>query len=205
MKRPVELPKEPLEASKMLYNLTLVKPVLLKMQQNGKTYVPLIKLILVTDTEEKRPTGKAIQQQLGISAAVYRRWLDLLYADFMALIATDADVLRFPDIEHVFYVKGQEEIVEVRCRLTVTPRVGEEVELWFLSAFAREGTFYVSRVTHEYLQDKTLIHITLQPGYYDAYFAHLLARALFEDRWPREAWGMSDYQQKELLRKLYPG
>lgn len=194
-----------MEASKMLYNLARVKPALLKMQQGGKGYVPLIEVILEMEPGEKTPTGKAIQQRLGISAVVYRRWLDALYADFMALIATDADVLQFMDVEHVFYLEGKEEkSIEFRCRLAVTPRIGEGIDLYFLSAFADEGTFYVSRITHEYLQDKTLIHVTLRAGYYHAYLAHLQSRAYFEDKWPREAWSMSDYARKELLKKLYP-
>lgn len=187
----------------MVYNLSRVKSALVKMQPNGKDYSPLIGVILTLDPEAKAPTGKAIQQQMGISAAVYRRWLESLYLDFLALIATDADVLQFRDVEHIFYTGGKGTNAEVRCRLAVTPRVGEAVELYFVSAYAGEGTFYVSNVTHEYLQEKTLVHITLRPGYYDAHFTRLLARAWFEDRWPQEAWGLSDYAQKELLREMY--
>lgn len=204
MKRPVEVPKEPMDAPKMLHNLARVKPALLKMQQGGKDYAPLIGVILEIDPEGKMPTGKVIQPQLSISGTVYRRWLDALYADFVALIATDVNVLQFLDVEHVLYLQGQGEGIEVRCRLAVTPRVGESIDLYFLSAFADAGTFYVSRITHEYLQDKTLIHITLRAGYYNAYLTHLQSRAYFEDKWPREAWSMSDYERKELLRKLYP-
>jgi hypothetical protein len=193
-----------MEAPKMLYNLVRVKPTLVKMQQGGKDYTPLIGVILGIDPEGKTPTGKIIQQQLGISATVYRRWLDKLYANFMALIATDVDALQFTDVEHVFYLQGQGEGIEVKCRLAVTPRVGEAVELHFLSAFADGATFYVSHITHEYLQGKTLIHVSLRAGYYDAYYARLQERASFEEKWPRKAWSMSDYQQKELLRELYP-
>ena len=187
----------------MLYNLSLVKPAMLKMQQNGKDYAPLIGVILTLDTEVKKPTGKVIQQQLGISAAVYRRRLDKLYLDFLALIAVDADMLQFLDVEHILYVGKESASAEVRCRLAVTPRVGEAVELYFLSALADRGTFYVTHVTHQYLQGKTLVHVTLQAGYYDSYFTHLLARARFENKWPKEAWGLNDYEQEALLRKLY--
>lgn len=193
-----------MEAPKMLYNLARVKPALMKMQQGGKDYAPLIGVILEIESEGKTPTGKAIQQRLGISALVYRRWLDALYADFVALIATDARALQFTDVEHVLYLEGQGEGIEVKCRLAVTPRVGEEVELRFLSAFANDSTFYVTHITHEYVQNKAVVHIALRAGYYDAYFSHLLSRANFENRWPREAWKMRDYEQKELLRKLYP-
>lgn len=204
MKRRVETPPESMSAGKMLYNLSRVKPAMLKMQQTGKDYLPLIKVMLGLDPETKTPTGKAIQQQLGISPTVYRRWLDSLYMDFLDLIAADADVLQFRDVEHIFYTGGKGSSAEVRCRLAVTPRVGEAVDLFFVSAYAGEGAFYVSNVTHEYLQDKILVHITLRPGYYDEYFTHLLARAWFENRWPLEAWELSDYAQKELLRKMYP-
>jgi hypothetical protein len=117
-----------MSAGKMLYNLSRMKPALLKMQPNGKDYAPLIGLIQTLDPEVKGPTGKEIQQQMGIGATVYRRWLDALYRDFMALIAVDADVLQFPDVEHVFYVGRKESRAEVRCRPVVTPRVGEDVE-----------------------------------------------------------------------------
>jgi hypothetical protein len=204
MKRIAASQKEPLEASRMLYNLAQVKPAMLKMQQGGKAYRPLLGAILTMDPEGKMPTGKAIQQQLGISATVYRRWLDALYADFLALVAKDADVLQFTDVEHVLYVPGQGEVSEVRCRLAVTPRVGEGVALPFLSAFASTGTFYVYSIEHECSQGKNVIHLSLQPGYYNAYLSHLQRRAEFEGKWPREAWGMSDYKQKELLEELYP-
>jgi hypothetical protein len=204
MKRPIEVPKEPMEASKMLYNLARVKPTLLKMQESGKAYAPLIGVIQGIEPEGKTPTAKAIQQQLGISATVYRRWLDALYMDFVALIAADVDALQFTNVEHMLYLEGQGEGIEVKCRLAVTPRVGEEVELRFLSAYTSDSTFYVTHITHEYLQDKVVIHMALRAGYYDAYFSHLLSRANFENRWPREAWKMRDYEQKELLRKLYP-
>lgn len=204
MKRHVETPREPMSAGKMLYNLSRIKPALLKMQSNGKDYAPLIGVIQTLDPEAKGPTGKAIQQQLGISASVYRRWLDILYEDFMALVAVDADALQFTEVEHIFYVGKEATRAEVRCRLAVTPRVGEDVDFYFLSAFLQEGTFYVTRVTHEYLQGKTLIHVSLEEGYHDVYFTLLLARARFENKWPREAWESSNYRQRELLLKLYP-
>lgn len=189
----------------MLYNLTRVKPALMLMKmQQGRAYTPLIGAILEIDPEGKTPTGKAIQQQLGVSATVYRRWLDALYADFVALIAMDMNALQFMNVEHVLYLHGQGESIEVKCRLAVTPRVGEGIELSFVSAFTNDSTFYVTHITHEYVQDKAIIHIALRAGYYDAYFSHLLSRANFENRWPREAWEMRDYEQKELLRKLYP-
>lgn len=193
-----------MSAWKMLYNLSRIKPALLKMQSNGKDYAPLIGVIQTLDPEAKGPTGKAIQQQLGISAAVYRRWLDALYQDFMALIAVDADVLQFTEVEHIFYVGKEATRAEVRCRLAVTPRIGEDVELYFLSAFLQNGTFHVTQVTHEYLQGKTLIHISLEEGSHDVYFTHSRARAQFENKWPMDAWQLSNYRQRELLLKLYP-
>lgn len=193
-----------MSAGKMLYNLSRVKPALLKMQLNGKDYAPLIGVIQTLDPEAKGPTAKAIQQQLGISAAVYRRWLDTLYLDFIALIAVDADMLQFTEVEHIFYVGKEATRAEVRCRLAVTPRVGEAIDLHFLSAFLEESTFHVSRVDHEYVQGKILIHISLEEGSHDVYFIHLRARARFENKWPMDAWKLSNYEQQELLLKLYP-
>ncbi|MBO2012573.1 hypothetical protein [Hymenobacter negativus] len=123
--------------------------------------------------------------------------------DFLTLIATDADVLQFRDVKHIFYTGGKGDNAEVRCRLAVTPQVGEAVDLFF-NCLCQRRNVRVNNVTHQHLQYKALVLITLRPSYYDAHFTHLLARAWFENKWPLEAWEPSNYAQKELLRKIYP-
>jgi hypothetical protein len=62
----------------------------------------------------------------------------------------------------------------------------------------------VYSIEHECLQGKDVIHLSLQPGYYNAYLSHLQRRAEFEGKWPREAWELGDYARQELLQELYP-
>lgn len=204
MKRPVEDYKEPLDPKKVLQSLVLVKTALRRMPLDGKAYGPLAGLIRELDWDEKLPTATAIQKQLRIDAKVYRRWLEALHADFLALIEVDADALHFTDVEHHFYVEGWRERVGFWCRVSVTPRIGERVELPFLEEMTGETGFYVASVTHEYLPGKTIISLLLRPGRFNSYLHHLGQRARYEGKFPREAWGMSDAELTEFYRKLYP-
>lgn len=187
----------------MLYNLTLVKPVLRSMAPEAEVR-PLVELILALDPAAAMPSGKAVQLQLGISPAVYRRWLDALYASFLSVIEQDADALQLADVEHVFHVLGPREAVIFRCRISRTPRVGEAVDVSFLSAVTEQSHYYVDHVEYAYMPGKTEVWIQLRAGYHNPYLQHLRDRAHFENRYPQEVWDMSDYRLSEYLRKLYP-
>ena len=204
MKTPVEEYKEPRDPKQMLQSLVLVKTALRRLPLPGKAYAPLVGLILALDRAEKAPTANALQKQLQIDAKLYRRWLDALFTDFLALIEADTDALQFTDVEHVFFVDGWFENIEFRCRLAVTPRFGESVELPFLEAATGATVFYVNHITHEYQQDKTVITLSLRAGRFNAHLHQLGQRARFEGKFERKAWGMDDTELTEYFRAMYP-
>ncbi|TYZ12632.1 hypothetical protein FY528_04885 [Hymenobacter lutimineralis] len=208
MKRRYQKAAEPasLKATDILYSLTRSAAVLRRLQTlEGKPYSALARALLPWVGSEKRPTAKLLQQQLGVSAGVLGRWLQLCYADLLALLETDASVLSAGPVEHWLYVHGQRRTVEVRCRLPVTPRLHEQVELPLIAAEAGNSQFYVQTITYELVNDQLVVHIALKPGYYNAYVERLLERALFEEELSiHELLDLSRYQLEDRLRELYP-
>ncbi|UOQ81001.1 hypothetical protein [Hymenobacter sp. 5414T-23] len=139
-----------------------------------------------------------------MSAAVLRRWLEVSYADLLTLLATDSSVLSSGTIEHWLYLHGRRKMVEVRCRLPITPRLHEQVELQLVAAEAGNSEFYVEAVTYELMDDGLIVHLALKAGYYNAYIEGLLQRALFEDEISiHELLELSRFQLEDRLRELY--
>lgn len=204
MKTSVEEYKEPRDPKQMLQSLILVKTALRRLPLPGKAYAPLMGLILALNWAEKAPTANALQKQLQIDGKLYRRWLDALFTDFLALIEADTDALQFMDVEHKFFVEGWSENLEFRCRLAVTPRFSESIELPFLEAATGATVFYVNRITHEYQQGKAVIMLSLRAGLFNAHLHQLGQRARFEGKFERKAWGLDDTELTEYFRELYP-
>ena len=171
---------EPLPSTQLLYSLTHERPAVEKLAAMGKVYEPLLRLMLALPDTDKQPTGKALQQQLGITSAVYRRWLDTWSADFWELAqAEETCFLDFSSVEHVFELHHSEQSVWFRCRLAVTPRLGEAVELPFVLRHSW-ATYYVDAVQHTYRNGRTEISIILRQGRYNSYLRHLRHKARFE-------------------------
>lgn len=199
-----ERPKPPIKASKIMYSLSLARPALAKLQGQGQPYDPLIATILALGPDDKTPASKALQRQFGISAGKFRKWLDTLHQDFIAAISADADVLQYTNVEHLVHVQGKRESVSFLCRLPIIPRVGEGLELWFLMGETGDGAYYVEDVRYELSDDKMLVIASVRPGYFDAHFWQLRARAKFEGKLPYELEDeMGEYRTRDYLRKLY--
>ena len=153
---------------------------------------------------EQVPTSKELQQKLGLKSALFRRWLEACYADLLVLLATAADVLQVQSVVHHLYLHGPRRTVEVQCRLPVTPRMHEQVELPLVGAEAGEHTYYVNDITHALELDRQVIHISLMAGYYNAYVEQLRERAYFEGKLTfYDLKELSGYELREKLRELY--
>lgn len=191
---------EPLPSTQLLYSLTHERPAVEKLVAMGKVYEPLLRLMLALPNTDKQPTGKTLQQQLGITSAVYRRWLETWSADFWELAqAEDTGFLDFSSVEHVFELHGEEQSVWFRCRLGVTPRVGESVELPFVLRRSW-ATYYVDAVQHTYRNGRTEISIILRQGRYNSYLQHLRHKARFEHNYWTVDQG-DDYDVKDYFRE----
>ncbi|MBD2717317.1 hypothetical protein KBK19_19920 [Microvirga sp. STR05] len=120
------------------------------------------------------------------------------------LLATDAQALQVQQIEHVLYLHGKRKSAEVRCRLPVTPRLHEHVEVDLVWAESGESSFYVISITHELQQDRLLVHVALVPGYYDLYVDMLRRRAYLEEEITlQEEQQWSRFELEERLQELY--
>ncbi|GAA4033299.1 hypothetical protein GCM10022409_16990 [Hymenobacter glaciei] len=176
------------------------RPAVEKLAAMGKVYEPLLRLMLAWPAAEKQPTGKALQQQLGVNSAMYRRWLDNWSADFWEMAqAEDTGFLDFSSVEHVFELHHLEQSIWFRCRLAVTPRVGEAVELPFVLR-RYWNTYYVDAVQHAYRNGRTEISIILREGRYNSHLQHLRHKARFEhDYWTVDQG--DDFDVKEYFRE----
>lgn len=123
--------------------------------------------------EDQLPVSKDLQQQLSLTAAGLRRWVTLLHKDFLVVIEEAADVLQFPVVEHCFLLDGFANQAFFTCRLPVTPRVGEEVEVPFLERYGGSGHYHVHRVVHRYEEGRTVITVWLQTGRYNQHYEYL--------------------------------
>ncbi|WP_223653153.1 hypothetical protein [Hymenobacter psoromatis] len=207
-KRQVEPAHESLSTDQMLCGLLAARPALLKMQQKQPaSYAPLVAALVALDPDKPLPLLRHLQQQLGISAAVYRRWLEALHTDFLSAIKTDGELLTFERVEHIVYIHTfhSPECIEFRCRLPVTPRVGEKVGFAFLCAVAGSGDKYVHNVDYEYADDKVTVHVVLGDFQLGPHVAQLKDQAVFEGRTThRELRRMSHDEMLTFLLKLYP-
>ena len=204
-KKKVKLPEPIVKSSQILSNLTTSRAALQRLlAQEGKPYAPLVTELLAWVGSEQVPTVKALQEKLGLKSALFRRWLEACYADLIGLLATEADVLHAQDVVHHLYVHGPRKTVEVQCRLPVTPRLHERVELPLIGAEAGEYSYYVNGITHALELDRLVVHISLKAGYYNAYVEQLREQAFFEGKLTyNDLRELSGYELQEKLRELY--
>jgi hypothetical protein len=186
-------------------DLCRAKPVLQRLKGRGKPYDALIEVLLPVGEEDPVPVGKDLQQQFGVTAAVLRRWVTLLHDDFLTMIGEDADALQFPLLEHRFLLDDFTNKAFFTCRLPVTPRVGENVEVPFLEHYAGSGRYHVSRVVHRYEDGRTIVTVWLQTGQYNQHYEYLKDRADFEKAIDFRKLIMGNrYEIEKLLREEYP-
>jgi hypothetical protein len=204
-KKKIKLPEPIVKSSQMLYNLTKSRAVLQRLlAQEGKPYAPLVTALLPWVGGKQVPMAKELQEKLGLKPTLFRRWLEACYADLIALLATDPDVLQVREVVHHLYLQGKRKNVEVQCRLPVTPRLYEQVELPLVGAETGEYSYYVDNIIHALEHDRIVVHLSLKAGYYNAYVEHLRERAYFEGRITyKDLTELTPFELQEKLRELY--
>jgi hypothetical protein len=186
-------------------DLCHAKPALHRLKGHGKPYDKLIEVLLGIGEEDSLPLGKDLQQQLDLTASGLRRWVTMLHEDFLTVIAEEPDVLQFPAVEHHFLLEDYTNNAFFTCRLSVTPRVGEEVEVPFLRHYAGSGSYHVHRVVHRYEEDRTIITVWLQTGQYNQHYEYLKDRAAFESAVDFRTLIMGNrHQIEKILLEEYP-
>ncbi len=197
--------KTPPRMKDVFLDLCYAKPALHRLKGRGKPYDALIDVLLVIGEDDPLPVGKDLQQQVGLTAGGLRRWVTLLHEDFLTIIAEESDVLQFSMVEHHFVLEDNTNNAFFTCRLAVTPRVGEEVEVPFLRQYAGSGHYYVRRVRHRYEDDKAIITVRLQTERHNKHYEYLKDRAEFDNSIDFRTLIMSNRREIEkLLREEYP-
>ncbi|GAB2961742.1 hypothetical protein GCM10027048_32510 [Hymenobacter coalescens] len=201
--QPEETP--PMKSEEMTRDLVTVPKVLRRLAEQNAEWQPLAKVLFTLDSDAKVPTGKKLQQDLGISPSKYRRWLDALYAAYLHLLESDADAVPFKQVEHQLILTGQRASQTFSCRLPITPRVGEQLQLDFLRAVTGEYMFYVENIIHDLTDGRYSVLVYLKHGYYNAYQHQLKERSRFEETIGLDVFFHApDFLLDDLLRERYP-
>ena len=199
-----QLSPDPISTRAMLSDLLSTPRALGKLKGAGQEYGVLLDFLLVQATNKQVPTAKAMQQHCGIKSPEMRQWLEALYQDFLAALASRVDFIDFGAVEYCLVVAGRRDDLTIRCRLPECPQIGEGMDLEFVSAAAGGGSYFVDRIDSEYTEGKITRYVYLKPGYYDPYQWQLRARARFEGKLPsaieRE---MGEDELAAYLRQTY--
>ncbi|UOQ75296.1 hypothetical protein [Hymenobacter cellulosilyticus] len=194
-----------MKSEEMTRDLVTVPKVLRRLAEQNAEWQPLAKVLFALDSDAKVPTGKKLQQDLGISPSKYRRWLDALYAAYLHLLESDADAVPFKQVEHQLILTGQRASQTFSCRLPITPRVGEQLQLDFLRAVTGEYMFYVENIIHDLTDGRYSVLVYLKHGYYNAYQHQLKERSRFEETIGLDVFFHApDFLLDDLLRERYP-
>lgn len=194
-----------MKSEDMTRDLVTVPKVLRRLVEQNAEWQPLAKVLLAVDSDAGVPTGKRLQQDLCLSPSKYRRWLDALYAAYLHLLESDADAVVFKQVEHQLILTGRRASQTFSCRLPITPRVGEQLQLDFLRAVTGEYMFYVQSIIHDFTDGHYTVLIYLKDGYYNGYQQQLRERARFEETIGLDvSFHAPDYLLDNLLRERYP-
>lgn len=189
----------------MLHDLVKLPQVLRRLAAQQLEWEPLARALLTISPDKRLPTSKRLQQELGLAASRYRRWLDALYAAYLNLLETDAEAISYREVVHQLVLTGRRATQVFSCRLLVTPQVGEQLELDFLYAVTGDSLFYVKSLTHDLSGGEYVIRVHLQPGYYNDYRQQLLQRARFEETLSLQVeLSAPGYLLDDFLRERYP-
>lgn len=196
--------KETMRARDMLRDLRQAQNTLAKLQNKGKSYDQLIGVLTGLGEDVRTPSSTELQSRFSTTPARLRKWIEQMYEDFLETIQMDPDSYSIQSCEHVFYIKGYRDTACFSCRLPVTPRVGERVNLPFLRAKLGTYFFYVSDVGYSFNDSELMIEISLRAGFYNQHFHYLSDQADFEENLPFGARiSMGDYELKRELKKYY--
>ena len=137
----------------------------------GKPYDALIKEVFSNkDRTDRWPTMKEYEQKLNLKPGHARKLLTLIYDDLMDLVCDyDSPKYIIRNVVHHIYVKYWDKAFNIRCKLPVTPNLGDWVDFPFLKAAVGSSYFHVSRVHHVFENDTQTITLWLESGQYNVY------------------------------------
>ena len=166
----------------------------------GKPYEKLLLEIRKLDPEgdEPTPTDRAIIKTIGIKPNVYRKWINQIYADLVALLK-DGDDPGFviKKLEHHISCNEQNKNSYIITTLPETPRVGSSFQIEFFRPVFGNDQFYVDNVSYRLLDDIMIVSIYLRTSFCNEYVKHK------EGQEEYEAWQKGPAYWWEWIQKKH--
>ena len=166
----------------------------------GKPYEKLLLEIRKLDPEgdERTPTDRAIIKTLGIKPNVYRKWINQIYADLVALLKNGDDPgLVIKKVEHHISCSEQNKKSYIITTLPETPRVGSSFHIEFFRPVFGNDQFYVDKVSYRLLDDIMIVSIYLRTSFCNEYVKHK------EGQEEYEAWQKGPAYWWEWIQKKH--
>jgi len=164
----------------------------------GKPYEKLLLEIRKLDPEgdEPCPTDRAIIKTLGINPNIYRKWMNQIYTDLIALMKdVDNPGLVMKKLEHHIICSEQDKRLFFITTLPETPRVGSSFQLEFYRPVFGNDQFYVDNVSYRLLDDIMIVSIYLRTSFCNEYVKYK------EGQEEHEAWQKGPAYWWEWIKK----
>lgn len=197
---------EKLSSKQMIIDIESMARFSKTMLGKGKSYERLLIFILedAEDPDKPLPTLKAMAAALGWTMSHLRKELETLYVDLTDSLREGEEPLRFVKTETVFHIEAFGHHQTISVDLGFIPREGEEVEIPFFKAKLQITLFHVTKVFHQFSDNKHVIMVSLKGGSHDRYLVWKRDQALGERRISlMEYFQMNDFELEKLIRSKW--
>ncbi len=168
----------------------------------------LIKTNYYYNDELQIPTINQLSEATSLSSAKVRKHIRAIYEDILkASTNSNHHAFTFEEIS-VFFVltnrANDKHLTFETTALPVIPRVGEDIQIPYFSAYLDTTSFYVDSVIHDLEDNKQVIYIHLEPGHFSPYWHFRKDQAYQEgDISIKDLMDCSEYElKKKLLKKI---
>lgn len=136
----------------------------------GKPYEALLDFFITASKVKRNEDNrvvKRIAEKLGEKPAKLYKWIRQIYVDIMELNEKEPELFfKDGEIPCTIIIEGVNihEYVVFNMGLPYLPRINEDLDIFFLSAYFYTSDFYVSDITHRHVHGKmsTDIHCSLR-------------------------------------------
>ena len=139
----------------------------------GKVYdkllVELLKHDYYSEDSPPFPSGKELQQKLGMKPAHFKKQLEQIYADVFEASLTDDKIFDFKELKYLFLISGHSKSITITGHIPIRPVVGEGFRMPYFRPFFNLDFFYVSKIEHEFTDKEQTVIVWLETGFYNSY------------------------------------
>lgn len=115
------------------------------------------------------PETNAVCKELGIGYRVYKRQVKEIHDNLRAL--TEKQPFTIKQSEYHLYIRGYNNSISIKLKnLKHIPKVGEHFDIPFFKEFLGGNQYFVSDITHEFIDEVHCVAISLSRGFHNAYW-----------------------------------